>query len=262
MDPNDRANLYDPRGGLDAGGHRTAFRAPDTSRTATTSVRASASPACPVQRDGGARRLRHLLRSVVAGDRARDSTSARRISISGSTSHCRSCRCRCPNPFPANFPFPTPSSGVRVQTGICARPTCSSGISAFSSSSARGRVVESPTPGSRARGCYGARDINQAAPSAAQPNSAPELLFRRHQPAGIALEFELPRMQASVRQQFRRGLTFFAGYTWAKSIDDASGLLSERRRSELPAGFARSSAPSAAAPISTCGTVWRLAVRG
>ncbi len=127
------------------------------------------------------------------------------------------------NPWPANFPFPTPPSGFAFDRNL-RTPYVQQWSFGVQQQVGIGRVAELNYAGTKGTRLYGARDINQPGPSAAQVNPRPNYYFDDINQLESRSNSTYHSMQASVRQQFRRGVTFFAGYTWAKSIDDASGF--------------------------------------
>lgn len=127
------------------------------------------------------------------------------------------------NPWPANFPFPTPPSAFAFDRNL-RTPYIQQWSFGVQQEAGRGRVVELNYAGTKGTRLYGARDINQPAPSSAQSNPRPNFFFDDINRLESRSNSNYHSMQASVRQQFRRGVTFLAGYTWAKSIDDASGF--------------------------------------
>jgi hypothetical protein len=127
------------------------------------------------------------------------------------------------NPWPANFPYPTPPSGFAFDRNL-RTPYVQQWSFGVQQQAGAGRVVELNYAGSKGTRLYGARDINQPGPSAAPQNPRPNYYFDDINRLESRSNSSYHSMQASARQQFRRGLTFFAGYTWAKSIDDASGF--------------------------------------
>ena len=164
------------------------------------------------------------------------------------------------NPWPANFPYPTPPSAFAFDRNL-RTPYVQQWSFGVQQQAGSGRVAELNYAGAKGTRLYGARDINQPGPSAAQYNPRPNFYFDDINRLESRSNSNYHSMQASVRQQFRRGVTFFAGYTWAKSIDDASGFFP----SAGDPNFRRiraTCAPSAAAPTSTCATAWPPAARG
>lgn len=127
------------------------------------------------------------------------------------------------NPWPSNFPYPTPPSGFAFDRNL-RTPYMQQWSFGVQQQAGAGRVVELNYAGSKGTRLYGARDINQPGPSAAAQNLRPNYFFDDINRLESRSNSSYHSLQASARQQLRRGLTFFAGYTWAKSIDDASGF--------------------------------------
>lgn len=137
------------------------------------------------------------------------------------------------NPWPTNFPYPTPPSGFAFDRNL-RTPYVQQWSFGVQQQAGSGRVVELNYAGTKGTRLYGARDINQPAPSAAEYNPRPNPSFDDINRLDSRSNSSYHSMQASVRQQFRRGVTFFAGYTWAKSIDDASGFFSSAGDPNFP----------------------------
>src|SRR5262249_16672549 len=78
------------------------------------------------------------------------------------------------------------------------------------------------------------RDINQAQPSARQPNLRPLPLFAdidAYESRGNSTYYAL---QVKFTQRLHAGLSALAAYTWSKSIDDASGFFSSAADPNFP----------------------------
>jgi hypothetical protein len=133
------------------------------------------------------------------------------------------------NPFPANYPIPTPPSGNVVDPNI-RTPYIQQWSFGVQQQAGRGRVVEVGYVGSKGTALYAARDVNQSAPFQYRPDPRYQDIIRLESRANSSYH----ALQASVRQQFTRGLTFLGAYTWSKSIDDASGFFNSAGDPNFP----------------------------
>jgi hypothetical protein len=127
------------------------------------------------------------------------------------------------DPFPANYPFPTPPSGFAFQRDL-RTPYLQHWSLHLQQELGTGRVVEAGYVGSKGTKLYGARDINQPLPSAAQFNPRPNLRFDDITKLESRADSNYHSLQGSFRQQMRGGVTLLASYTLGKSIDDASSF--------------------------------------
>ncbi|MBL0156959.1 MAG: hypothetical protein IPP47_07645, partial [Bryobacterales bacterium] len=126
------------------------------------------------------------------------------------------------NPWPSNFPYPTPPSGFAFDRNL-RTPYMQQWSFGCSNRLAPGGWWSSNYAGSKGTRLYGARDINQPGPPPQRRTCAPTTSSTTST-GWSRSNSSYHSCKASARQQLRRGLTFFAGYTWAKSIDDASGF--------------------------------------
>jgi hypothetical protein len=85
-------------------------------------------------------------------------------------------------------------------------------------------MVEIAYAGSKGTKLLGARDLNQPAPSPQQPNYRPNPFFEDINFLESRASSNYHSLQARFQQNFRRGVTALAAYTWSKSIDDASSF--------------------------------------
>ena len=88
--------------------------------------------------------------------------------------------------------------------------------------------------GSRGTKLLGARDINQPAPSPAQPNLRPLPQFSDINQIASAFDSAYHSLQAQFRCRFRGGLTGLFAYTWSKSIDNASNFFPSSGDANFP----------------------------
>ncbi|MBI5280760.1 MAG: TonB-dependent receptor [Candidatus Solibacter usitatus] len=137
------------------------------------------------------------------------------------------------NPWPSNFPFPTPPSGFRFDPKL-RTPYVQHFSLGVQRQIGRSRVAELGYVGSKGTRLYGARDINQPAPSAAAYNPRPDPRFDDISRLESRANSNYHSLQASVRQQLSHGLTFLGAYTYSKSIDDASGFFTSAGDPNFP----------------------------
>ena len=102
--------------------------------------------------------------------------------------------------------------------------------------------------GTRGTKLVGARDINQAQPSPAQPNYRPLPTFSDINLIASGFDSVYHSLQAQFQCRLQSGLTGLFSYTWAKSIDNASNFFASagdanypQDSNNIPAERARSS---------------------
>src|SRR5262249_13057986 len=78
------------------------------------------------------------------------------------------------------------------------------------------------------------RDINQAQPSARQPNLRPNPLFLDISAYESRGNSSYHALQVKFTQRLQHGLSALASYTWSKSIDEASGFFSSAGDPNFP----------------------------
>ncbi len=88
--------------------------------------------------------------------------------------------------------------------------------------------------GSRGTKLVGARDINQPAPSPAQPNYRPLPTFSDINLIASAFDSVYHSLQAQFQCRFQTGLTGLFSYTWSKSIDNASNFFASAGDANYP----------------------------
>ncbi|MBI5085489.1 MAG: TonB-dependent receptor, partial [Acidobacteria bacterium] len=137
------------------------------------------------------------------------------------------------NPWPSNFPYPTPPSGFRFDPNL-RTPYVQHFSLGVQRQLGRARVAELGYVGSKGTRLYGARDINQPAPSAAAYNPRPDPRFDDISRLESRANSNYHSLQASIRQQLSHGLTFLGAYTYSKSIDDASGFFTSAGDPNFP----------------------------
>ncbi len=127
------------------------------------------------------------------------------------------------NPFPANFPVPVPGSAFSFDRGLRTPYIQHWNLQVQRQLGSHYRV-EMGYVGSKGTRLYAARDINQAAPSAAPFVMRPNLMFDDINRLESRANSNYHSFQLGARRQLAHGLSFQAGYTLAKSLDDASGF--------------------------------------
>ncbi len=137
------------------------------------------------------------------------------------------------NPFPANFPFPTPSSATAFDRNL-RTPYMQHWNFSVQQQLGRGRVAEIGYVGSKGTHLYGARDINQPAPSNAQRYQRPNPFFEDVNIMEGRGNSNYNSLQARLQQRVRTGLSVLASYTYAKSIDEGSGFFTSAGDPNFP----------------------------
>jgi outer membrane receptor protein involved in Fe transport len=129
------------------------------------------------------------------------------------------------DPFPGNFPLALPSSALAFQQNLRTAYMQQWSFS-VQREIGRTRLVEAIYAGSKGTKLLGARDLNQPAPSALQPNPRPVPQFDDINILESRGNSSYQSLQTRFQQDLHAGLTALASYTWAKSIDDASSFFS------------------------------------
>lgn len=96
------------------------------------------------------------------------------------------------------------------------------------------RVVEIGYVGSKGTHLYGARDINQPAPSMVYPNLRPNPRFDDINRLESRGNSNYHSLQASFTQRLSRGVSVLAAYTYGKSIDYGSGFFTSAGDPNFP----------------------------
>ncbi len=137
------------------------------------------------------------------------------------------------NPFPANAAAPYPPSATAFQRNLRTGYMQHWNFN-IQQQVARASVLEVGYVGSKGTKLLGARDLNQAAPSAAEFNLRPNPYFGDVNILESRGNSNYHALQARFQQRFSHGLSALASYSWAKSIDDASGFFSSTGDPNFP----------------------------
>jgi hypothetical protein len=137
------------------------------------------------------------------------------------------------DPFPSQFPFPTPPSVLAVQRDL-RTPYMQHWNLSFQQQLGRSRVFEAAYVGSKGTKLIAARDINQPDASPAPVNLRPNPFFSDITGLESRANSIYNSLQLRLQQSLDFGLTFLASYTWAKSIDNASGFFSSAGDPNFP----------------------------
>jgi hypothetical protein len=129
------------------------------------------------------------------------------------------------DPFPRNFPMALPSSALAFQRNLRTAYTAQWNFG-LERQIASGSSLELVYAGTKGAKLLAARDLNQPAPSPAQPNLRPVPQFDDINIVESRANSSYHSLQARFRQNLRHGVTALAAWTWSKSIDDASGFFS------------------------------------
>ena len=127
------------------------------------------------------------------------------------------------NPFPSNFPFPYPGSAIALQPNL-RTPYVQQWNIGVQRSLGPSRVIEIAYVGSKGTHLVDSRNINQPKPSTNQQNPGPNPSFSEIDIIESQANSTYHSLQARFQQRLWRGLSGLASYTYAKSIDDASGF--------------------------------------
>jgi hypothetical protein len=129
------------------------------------------------------------------------------------------------NPFPSNYPGFIPNSAFTFQRELRTSYAQQWNFSVERQIS-RSASAEVSYAGSIGTKLIANRDINQAAPSARQPNLRPVPFFSDIDAYESRGNSNYHALQAHFTHRLHHGLSARGGYTWSKSIDDASGFFS------------------------------------
>ena len=127
------------------------------------------------------------------------------------------------NPFPSNFPFPYPGSAIAFQRDL-RTPYIQQWNFGVQRQLGKSRVLEIAYVGSKGTHLIDSRNINQPQPSVNQQNPGPNPHFSEIDIIESQANSIYHSLQARLQQRLWRGLSLLASYTYAKSIDDASGF--------------------------------------
>jgi hypothetical protein len=137
------------------------------------------------------------------------------------------------NPFPANFPIALPSSALTFQRNLRTAYTTQWNFGIQREFGVH-RVLEVSYAGAKGTKLLGGRDLNQPAPSSQQYNLRPVPQFDDITVLESRANSSYNSLQFRLQQNLRRGLSLLAGYTWSKSIDDASGFFTSSGDANFP----------------------------
>jgi hypothetical protein len=127
------------------------------------------------------------------------------------------------NPFPKNFPYPYPASATAFQRGL-RTPYIQQWNFGIQRQLGKSRVAEIAYVGSKGTELIDSRDINQAHPSTNPNNLRPNPYFSDVDIIESQGNSIYHSLQARFEQRLSKGLSALASYTYAKSIDNASGF--------------------------------------
>jgi len=127
------------------------------------------------------------------------------------------------NPFPSNFPYPYPASATAFERGL-RTPYIQQWNFGIQRRLGKARMAEIAYVGSKGTRLIDSRDINQAHPSTNPNNLRPNPYFSDVDIIESQGNSVYHSLQARFEQRLSKGLSALASYTYAKSIDDASGF--------------------------------------
>lgn len=127
------------------------------------------------------------------------------------------------DPFPSNFPYPYPASATAFERHL-RTPYIQQWNFGIQRQLGKGRMAEVAYVGSKGTRLIDSRNINQAQPST-NPNALPpNPFFSDVDIIESNANSSYNSLQARFEQRLSKGLSALASYTYAKSIDDASGF--------------------------------------
>ena len=127
------------------------------------------------------------------------------------------------DPFPSNFPFPYPGSAIAFQSNLHT-PYLQQWNFGMQQQLGKSRVAEIAYVGSKGTHLIDSRNIDQPQPSVNRQNPGPNPNFSEIDIIESKANSTYNSLQARLQQRLWRGLSLLASYTYAKSIDDASGF--------------------------------------
>jgi len=127
------------------------------------------------------------------------------------------------NPFPSNFPFPYPGSAIAFQRNL-RTPYAQQWNFGVQRQLGKPRVLEIAYVGSKGTHLIDSRNINQPRPSVRLENPGPNPDFSEIDIIESQANSTYHSLQTRLQQRLWQGLSLLASYTYAKSIDDASGF--------------------------------------
>jgi len=137
------------------------------------------------------------------------------------------------DPFPVTFPIPTPPSALAYQRDL-RTPYVQHWSLSIQQKLGATRVFEAVYAGSKGTKLLGGRDINQPAPSVVVPNLRPNPLFDDITAVESRASSTYRSLQLRFQQNLDRGLTVLASYTLSKSLDDASSFFASAGDPNFP----------------------------
>jgi hypothetical protein len=137
------------------------------------------------------------------------------------------------DPYPSNFPYAVPGSATAFDRHL-RTPYMQHWNFSVERRLGGGRVFEIGYVGSKGTHLYGARDINQPAPSNAPRYLRPNPRFEDINLMEARGNSNYNSLQTRFEQRLRGGHSALASYTWAKSIDEGSGFFSSSGDPNFP----------------------------
>ncbi|MGA3203237.1 MAG: hypothetical protein ABSF12_12180, partial [Bryobacteraceae bacterium] len=127
------------------------------------------------------------------------------------------------DPFPNDFPYPYPASATAFERGL-RTPYIQQWNFGIQRQLGTARMLEVAYVGSKGTRLIDSRNINQALPSTNPENLPPNPYFSDVDIIESNANSTYHSLQARFEQRLWKGLSVLASYTYAKSIDDASGF--------------------------------------
>jgi hypothetical protein len=127
------------------------------------------------------------------------------------------------NPFPSNFPVAVPGSAFAFDRGL-RTPYIQHWNFQIQRQIGTRSQIEVGYVGSKGTRLLAARDINQGLPTPGPMVMRPNRMFDDISRLESRANSNFHSFQLGARRQLANGFTFMAGYTFARSIDDASGF--------------------------------------
>ncbi|MCI0488149.1 MAG: TonB-dependent receptor [Blastocatellia bacterium] len=137
------------------------------------------------------------------------------------------------DPFPTFFPFPLPDSALAFQRDL-RTPYMQHWSLTLQQQLSRSRVIEIAYVGSKGTKLIAARDINQPRPSPQPMNLRPNPFFDDINILESRANSNYNSLQVQFRQQTDFGLSVLSSYTWSRSIDNASNFFSSAGDPNFP----------------------------
>jgi hypothetical protein len=137
------------------------------------------------------------------------------------------------NPFPSNYQGFIPNGAFTFQRNL-RTPYMQQWNFSLQRQLRGSSVAEVSYVGTKGTKLIENRDINQAQPSIRQPNLRPLPQFADIDAYESRGNSQYSALQAKFTQRLHAGLSALAGYTWSKSIDDASGFFSSAGDPNFP----------------------------